>query len=126
MWGCRYDRPSIIGLANPLGLEGRVVIVTGADGGLGRAFAEGFAAAGAKVVVADVALAGADETVAAIKAKSGAAMAVRADVTNASSLDALAAGTVEAFGAIDVLGSNRDSSRESPACFPPASRALKH
>jgi NAD(P)-dependent dehydrogenase (short-subunit alcohol dehydrogenase family) len=96
----------LTGFANQLGLEGRVVIVTGAAGGLGRAFAEGFAAAGAKVVVADIAMAGAEETAAAIKAKPGAAMAVRADVTNAASLEALAARTLEAFGAIDVLVNN--------------------
>ena len=40
----------------------RTVLITGAAGGLGRAFAEGFAAAGDRVAVADINLAGAQET----------------------------------------------------------------
>ena len=94
------------GFENQLGLEGRVVIVTGAAGGLGRAFAEGFAATGARVVAADVAAAGVKETAAGIRAKSGVALAVEADVTDAASLQSLAARTLEAFGAIDVLVNN--------------------
>jgi len=94
------------GLANQLGLDGRVVIVTGAAGGLGRAFAEGFAAAGAKVVAADIAPVGVEDTVARIHAKSGVALGLEVDVTKATSVEALAARTVAAFGAIDVLVNN--------------------
>jgi NAD(P)-dependent dehydrogenase (short-subunit alcohol dehydrogenase family) len=94
------------GLANQLGLEGRVVIVTGAAGGLGRAFADGFAAAGAKVVVADIALERVEATAAAIRARLGTALAVQVDVTNAASLEALAARTLQTFAAIDVLVNN--------------------
>jgi NAD(P)-dependent dehydrogenase (short-subunit alcohol dehydrogenase family) len=97
---------AMTGLANQLGLEGRVVIVTGAAGGLGRAFADGFAAAGAKVVVADVALEGVEATAAAIRARLGTALAVQVDVTNAASLEALAARTLQTFAAIDVLVNN--------------------
>ena len=42
--------------------DGKVVIVTGAAGGLGRAFAQGFAAEGAQLVVADIDQAGVEET----------------------------------------------------------------
>ena len=45
-----------------LELSGKRVIVTGAAGGLGRAFAEAFASAGAKVIAADIDAAGAQET----------------------------------------------------------------
>jgi NAD(P)-dependent dehydrogenase (short-subunit alcohol dehydrogenase family) len=45
-----------------LGLNGKRVIVTGAAGGLGRAFARAFADAGARIVAADVNTGGADET----------------------------------------------------------------
>ena len=48
--------------------EPRTVLITGAAGGLGRAFAEGFAAAGDRVVVADINLAGAEETATALRA----------------------------------------------------------
>ena len=50
-----------------LGLGGKRVIVTGAAGGLGRAFALAFAGAGARVMAADIALAGAEETAALIR-----------------------------------------------------------
>ena len=89
-----------------LGLEGKVVIVTGAAGGLGRAFAEGFAAAGAKVVAADIAAAGAEATAARIRATGADAISVRADVTELRSLDALAEAAVSRFGGIDVLVNN--------------------
>ena len=62
------------GHVNQLGLEDRVVIVTGAAGGMGRAFAGGFAEADAKVVAADVVLEGAEETAENISGKSGLAV----------------------------------------------------
>jgi len=89
-----------------LGLEGKVVIVTGAAGGLGRAFAEGFAGAGAHVVAADIASAGAEETAARIVAAGGKAIGVSADVTSSRSLEALAAAAAKAFGGIDALVNN--------------------
>jgi NAD(P)-dependent dehydrogenase (short-subunit alcohol dehydrogenase family) len=86
--------------------EGRRVIVTGAGGGLGRAFAAAFAAAGASVVAADIDAAGAQETERLIVAKGGIAVARRVDVTDAGSADALAAFAAEKFGGIDVLVNN--------------------
>jgi len=86
-----------------LGLEGRVVIVTGAGGGLGRAFAEGFAAAGAKVVASDIAEAGAHETAMRIGDN---AIGVKVNVTDVAALEALCEQTISAFGRIDVLVNN--------------------
>lgn len=87
-------------------LTNKVVIVTGAAGGLGRAFAQGFAEAGAKLVVADIDLAGVEET-AALLTKSGAeAVAVKLDVTSKVSTDALADAALAAFGKIDILVNN--------------------
>ncbi len=61
--------------------SGKVAVVTGADGGIGRVTAERLAADGAAVVVHYVGDAGrADEIVRAIEAKGGQALAVRADV----------------------------------------------
>lgn len=85
---------------------GKVVIVTGAAGGLGRAFAVGFAEAGARVVVADIDVAGAEETVKMLTAQKAEAASFQVDVTNKESTDALAQFALETFGAIDVLINN--------------------
>lgn len=86
-----------------LDLIGKRVIVTGAAGGLGRAFAQAFAREGAKVVVADINLTGAEETAAGIGA---AALAAQVDVTSQASTAALAAMAAEQLGGIDVLVNN--------------------
>jgi NAD(P)-dependent dehydrogenase (short-subunit alcohol dehydrogenase family) len=88
------------------GLQNKVVIVTGAAGGLGREFALGFAAEGAKIVAADVQEAGLAETVALVEAAGGKALAVKVDVTSRESTDALAKAAIAHFGAIDVLVNN--------------------
>jgi NAD(P)-dependent dehydrogenase (short-subunit alcohol dehydrogenase family) len=87
-------------------VEGKVVIVTGAAGGLGRAFAEGFAVEGASLVVADIDLAGATETAAMLQAAGARAIAVRVDVTDQQSTEELAKAAMAAFGRIDVLVNN--------------------
>ncbi|WP_169079214.1 SDR family NAD(P)-dependent oxidoreductase [Microcella alkalica] len=81
----------------------RTVIVTGAGGGLGRAFAEAFAALGDRVVVADI-----DEPAATrVAAGLAGAIAVGVDVTRADSTDALAAAAAELGGGrIDVVINN--------------------
>jgi NAD(P)-dependent dehydrogenase (short-subunit alcohol dehydrogenase family) len=89
-----------------LGLTGKRVIVTGAAGGLGRAFALAFADAGARIVAADVNVGGADETVRMITDGGGEARACRADVTDASSLAALAACARDRLGGLDCLVNN--------------------
>ncbi|MEN9748284.1 MAG: hypothetical protein RLZZ603_976 [Actinomycetota bacterium] len=87
-------------------LQDKVVVITGAAGGLGREFALGFAAEGAKIVAADVSEAGLAETVAMVQANGGEAVAVRVDVTQKTSTDALAASAIAHFGRIDVLVNN--------------------
>ena len=89
-----------------LGLKGKRVLVTGAAGGLGRAFAEGFAAAGARVIVADLNELGAQETTSAINADGGQAQAAGVDVTNAQSCAKLADFAQKTFGGLDVLINN--------------------
>lgn len=92
--------------------EGRVVIVTGAARGLGRAHALAFAAAGARVVVNDLGVdrdgAGgtsdaAEEVVAEIRAAGGEAVANAADVADWEQAAAMVAQAVEAFGSLDTL-----------------------
>lgn len=85
-------------------LKGRVAIVTGAARGIGAAFAKGLAGEGAGVVVADV-LDG-DDTVAAIEAVGGRALAIEADVSEPASVADMVARTIEALGHIDILVNN--------------------
>ena len=82
-------------------LGGRVAIVTGAARGLGREFVRVLAAAGASVVAADVN--DCSETVASL---SGNAIGVHADVTDMSSVEAMADAARDAFGRIDILVNN--------------------
>lgn len=86
-----------------LDLAGKRVVVTGAAGGLGRAFAEAFAREGARVVAADINLGGAEETAARI---GPAAIAAQVDVTSGASTAALAALAADRLGGIDVLVNN--------------------
>jgi glucose 1-dehydrogenase len=80
---------------------GKVALVTGASGGMGRATAQAFAAAGAQVVAADIAVDGGEETVAAIKRDGGEAIFVRTDVSQADDVEAAVRAAVETFGGLD-------------------------
>ncbi len=92
--------------ASPEGrLAGRTIIVTGAGRGIGRAFAEGFGRAGANVVASDV-LAECRDVAAGIEGAGGRTVALVADVTSRSDMDALAALAMDRFGRIDVLVNN--------------------
>ena len=91
-------------------LAGQTVIVTGAATGIGQAFAIGAATQGANVVVAD--MNNADETVAAIEAAGGQALALRVDVADNTSVQALAAAALQRFGRIDGLVNNAAYFRE--------------
>ncbi len=86
--------------------EDKVAIVTGSAGGIGEAYARALAAEGAAVVVADIDEAKAGQVAASIKADGGRAIAVRVDVSDPASAEAMAAATVEAFGGIDLLVNN--------------------
>lgn len=85
---------------------GKVVIVTGAGGSIGRAAALGFAAEGAKVVVSDIQSETAAETVDMIRSKGGDALAVTADVAVAKDVERLVNATVTRFGGLDCAFNN--------------------
>ena len=89
-----------------LRLEGKRVIVTGAAGGLGRAFAAAFADAGARVIAADVNAQGVDETARIIAGSGGEAHVCTVDVVSDASTAALAAYAREKLGGLDCLVNN--------------------
>ena len=86
--------------------EGKVAVVTGAAGGIGRAAAARFAAEGAKVVLADLADTPLDESVAAVERAGGEALAVFADVTQAADCERYVAEATARFGGVDYLFNN--------------------
>lgn len=87
-------------------LEDRAAIVTGAGQGLGFAIAQEFAAAGARVLVADIDPEIGAAAVAAIARDGGTARFVQTDVRDETSVDAAVASCIEAFGALDVVVNN--------------------
>jgi acetoacetyl-CoA reductase len=88
-------------------LEGAVVVVTGAGRGIGRAIAEELGAGGAHLVVTYAnSAAPAEEIAAQLRDAGGRAIAVRADVANASQAGELIAAAVAEFGRLDVLVDN--------------------
>jgi NAD(P)-dependent dehydrogenase (short-subunit alcohol dehydrogenase family) len=95
-------------------LDGKAVIVTGAGRGLGRAYAEALAAAGARVVVNDVDAAEARETVARIARAGGEAEASDHDVADWSAAKRLVERCVAAYGKLDVLVNNAGVANHTP------------
>ena len=83
-------------------LDGKVAVITGAGGGMGREAALLFCAEGARVCVADVNREAAEATA----ADAGDAFACEVDVADAASVESMMAATAERYGGIDVLYNN--------------------
>jgi NAD(P)-dependent dehydrogenase (short-subunit alcohol dehydrogenase family) len=93
-------------LADALFLADKVVIVTGASGGIGRAAAVAFAERGARVVVAGRRESEHEETVRLVEKAGGKALFVRTDVTKAGDVDRLVGRTLEAFSGLHCAFNN--------------------
>ena len=93
-------------MIDPQPLKGKAAIVTGAAGGIGRAYARGLAEAGAAVVLADVRGDAAAEQAAALAADGYDAIGIQVDVTSEESTLAMARQTAERFGSVDILVNN--------------------
>lgn len=87
-------------------LDGKVVIVTGGGNGIGRAFCKRFAAEGAKVVVADIQLAAAEQVAGEIDGAGGRALPIAVDVTARLQVNAMVEQALREFGQVDVLVNN--------------------
>ncbi len=96
-------------------LDGKVAIVTGAGRGTGKAFAVALAREGAKVVVTvDRRTEEAEATVKEIAAAGGEALAIKADVTRLSDLEAMVKQTTDRFGKVDILVNNAGVYKSTP------------
>jgi NAD(P)-dependent dehydrogenase (short-subunit alcohol dehydrogenase family) len=97
-------------------MRGRAGLVTGAAGGIGRASAIAFAAAGAAVVVSDLQQQreGAEETVALIAREGGEAAFVACDVSVPAECQALVDATVQAYGRLDFAHNNAGIDHSAP------------
>jgi 3-oxoacyl-[acyl-carrier protein] reductase len=87
-------------------LDGRIVVVTGAGQGLGRAFAKAFASAGAVPVIAERNMEKARSVEREITDAGGQALAIETDVADPASLERLASAIEAKFGRVDVLVNN--------------------
>jgi NAD(P)-dependent dehydrogenase (short-subunit alcohol dehydrogenase family) len=87
-------------------LDGKSALITGGGGGIGRATALAFAREGARVAVADVAIAAARDTVALVNAAGGQAISLSGDVANDAEVQAMVAAALAAHGRIDCAFNN--------------------
>jgi NAD(P)-dependent dehydrogenase (short-subunit alcohol dehydrogenase family) len=85
---------------------GKVAVVTGGSGGIGRAAALAFGRRGARVAVADMLVDGGEETIRMIRQQGGEGFFIKTDVSRDGEVQAFLAKTVETFGGIDVAFNN--------------------
>ena len=95
-------------------LDGKSAVVTGAASGIGRATAEAFALAGAKVVLGDINEEGGEAAAGAIAVRGGNAEFIRLDVTDPASVESFRSAALALHGGIDVLASVAGWGRTEP------------
>ncbi|MCZ4500269.1 MAG: 3-oxoacyl-ACP reductase [Marmoricola sp.] len=87
-------------------LDGAVVVITGGARGIGAATARLAVEAGARVVIADIDKASADQTLAELRGAGGEAVFISCDLTDPAAIERLVAETVATYGGIDVVINN--------------------
>ncbi len=87
-------------------LDGKTALVTGGAQGIGRAFAHALAEAGAAVAVVDLSLENAERTAHELTGKGARALAIRADVTQPDSVEAMMRTIIEAWGTLTIAVNN--------------------
>lgn len=92
--------------ADRFGLTDKVAVITGAGSGIGRATALMMAASGAKVVIAEIDMDGAEAVRAEIVAGSGSATAVACDICDEAQVEHLVNAAVAGYGRVDILINN--------------------
>src|SRR3954471_21237659 len=95
-------------------LTGRTVIVTGGTRGIGRALAEGFVLAGARVVVASRKPDACEQTAAHLRDLGGQAIGVPTHLGDIDALGALVKRTVDEFGGVDIVVNNAANALAQP------------
>jgi len=93
-------------IAELFDLTGKGAIVTGGAMGIGKAISSRLAEAGASVMIADLDLDTANQTVEEIKSRGGKAQAIQADASSSADVKKVINATVEAFGSLDIMVNN--------------------
>lgn len=96
-------------------LAGKVAIVTGGAGGIGRAYVTGLLRAGASVLIADLDAAAADRSRIELGADDGRLASVRCDISSEAETLAAVAAATDAFGGVDILVNNAAMMAEIPS-----------
>jgi 3-oxoacyl-[acyl-carrier protein] reductase len=94
-------------------LDGKIALITGAGGGLGKEMARTFATEGASVVIADIDVEAAEKAAAEIVAQGARAVAVGGDVRSEADVSAMVANCVREFAALDVMVNNAGITRDA-------------
>ena len=97
-----------------LNIGGRVCVVTGAGGGIGRTIAQSMADAGCNVAVVDRDVRTAQDTTDQIRSSGGSAVAIECDITDAASVEHARAEAERAFGGCNVLVNNAALVKNGP------------